>query len=463
MAGLSSPGLATGLDVNNIISKLMELERLPLTRLATKETAFQAKISAYGALKSALSSLNTAVKALAATDAFTNKSASVSDTTVLAASASSTAAAGSYDIAVTQLAKAHTIHTNVDYRTLGIPDTFDTGTLRITIGTGTPVDINLASSSTLSGIRDAINLASAGVTAAIINDGTVDRLVLTSQTTGAAGAIAVAAPTTNNDGTRRLTDLIGGNLTMDQAAQNAQLTINGFAITRSSNTITDALTGVTLTVAKGTVATPGTTTLTVAANTTATTTAIGAFVTAYNDATSLLKTYSAYNAATKTAAALTGDSTVQSLQSQLSSLVQSSVTGIAGGISTLSDLGIAMQTTGKLTTDSAKLGAALADPNKDVISLFTQTTVGNEGIAVRFYTALTAIVGFGGQIANRTDGITASIKEIGNSRDALNLRLVQIEARYRARFTALDTLATSMNKTSQYLTQQLSNLPSTTQ
>jgi flagellar hook-associated protein 2 len=80
---------------------------------------------------------------------------------------------------------------------------------------------------------------------------------------------------------------------------------------------------------------------------------------------------------------------------------------------------------------------------------------------VRFNTALESIVGFGGMIAGRTDGITSAIKTIGTSRDTLNLRLSQIEARYRRQFTALDTLVTQMNKTSQYLTQQLANLPTT--
>ncbi len=453
---ISSPGLASGLDVNAIVSKLMQIEQQPLTKLANKEADYNAKLTAYGSLKGALSSLQTAARTLANTSTLTGKSAAVSDTTVLSASASSNAVAGSYDIAVTQLAKAHTLHTNVNYGT----DTFDTGTLRITIGAGTPVDINLTGNSTLSGIRDAINLADAGVTAAIINDGTADRLVLTSKTTGTTGAITVGAPTTNGDGTRRLTDLIGANLTTDQNAQDATLTINGFAITRSSNTITDAISGVTLNLAKGTPATPGTATLTIATDTAATTSAIDAFVKAYNIAVGLLKTNSNYNAATKKAAVLTGDSTVRSLQSQLSNLVHTSVTGVAGGISSLSDIGITVQKDGSLSTDSTKLAAALADPSKDVTSLFTQTTSGNEGIAVRFNTDLESSVGFDGLIANRTDGITASIKSIGLSRDSLNLRLTQIEARYRAQFAGLDTLVTSLNKTSQYLTQQLASLPS---
>ena len=457
MAGISSPGLGSGLDINGIVTKLMQIESQPLTVLAQREASYQAKLSAYGSLQGALSSLQTAAKTLASTSTFTGMSASVSDSTVLSASATSTAVAGTYDIAVSKLAKANAMHTNVDYGT----DTFDTGTLRITIGTGTPVDINLTTATTLSGIRDAINSGNAGVTATIINDGTADRLTLTSNTTGTVGAITIAAPTTNNDGTRRLTDLIGANLTVDQVAQNAELTLNGIAISRSSNTITDAITGVTLNLTKADIATPPTARLTVAKNTGAVTSAVSAFVKAYNDAVGQMKTMTAYDAVNKKASVLTGDSTARTIQAQLTSMVGAAVTGVAGGISRLSDIGVAMQKDGTLLTDSSKLSAALSDTTKDVTTLFTSTTSGNQGIAVRFNTLLEGIVGSGGMISSRKDGINASIKDIGKRGEALNLRLAQIEKRYRAQFTALDTLVAGMNSTSNYLTQQLANLPST--
>lgn len=116
---------------------------------------------------------------------------------------------------------------------------------------------------------------------------------------------------------------------------------------------------------------------------------------------------------------------------------------------------------GTLATDSTKLAAALADPGKDVAALFTQTTSGNEGIAVRFNTAMEAIVGFGGTIAARTDGISGSIKDISSNRDLLNGRLTQIENRYRRQFAALDALVSRLNQTSGFLTQALANLPGT--
>jgi flagellar hook-associated protein 2 len=174
-----------------------------------------------------------------------------------------------------------------------------------------------------------------------------------------------------------------------------------------------------------------------------------------------LQTVSAYNAATKVASVLTGDSTARGVGSQLRTLAQSTVSGVGGGVTTLSSIGIALQKDGTLLVDSTKLAAALADPAKDVATLFTSTTAGNQGIAVRFNEAMEGIIGSTGLLASRTEGIAASIKDIGKRRDALALRLTKIESRYRAQFTALDGLIAGMNKTSQYLSQQLANLPGT--
>ncbi len=460
MATISSPGLGSGLDISGIISKLMQVESQPITALQSKEASFQAKLSAFGSMKGALSSLQTAVATLKNGGTFTGKSAISSDSTVLTTSAASTAAAGSYSISVTQLAKFHAVRSNTNYA--ATTDTFNTGTLSITVGSGTAVDITIdGTNNTLAGIRDAINDADAGVTASIINDGTTNRLVLASKTSGSAGAVTVAVTDSGSGGTHALTTLASASLVTTQTADDANLTINGIAITRSSNTVTDAVDGLTLNLLKGTLASPGTATVTVAQNTGTVTTAVNAFVKAYNDAITQIKSSTAYDAANKKASVLTGDSTARSIQSQLASLVQAKVTGVAGGIARLSDIGISVKADGTLALDNGKLTTALADPDTDVATLFTQTTSGNEGIAVRLGTLLEGLIGSTGLINSRTDGITASIKDLRKRAETLNLRLAQVEKRYRAQFTALDTLIASMNQTSQYLTQQLANLPST--
>lgn len=456
MAGISAPGLGSGLDINGIISKLMAVERLPLTVLARKEAGQQARLTAFGSLKGALSSLQTAARTLATESTFTGRTATAADSSVLTASASSSAAAGSYAINVTRLAKFHALRSNTNYA--ATTDTFHTGTLSITIGGGAAVNVAIdGTNNTLAGIRTAINEANAGVTASIVNDGTTNRLVLTSKTSGADGAIAVGVTDSGSGGTHALTGLASAHMVVTQTADNANLTINGIAISRASNTISDALEGLTLSLKK-----EGATTLTVAQNTGAVTTAVNAFVKAYNDAVGQIKSMTAYDAANRRASVLTGDSTARGIQSQLAALASAQVSGIAGGIARLSDLGIRVQADGTLAADNGRLTTALADQDIDVAALFTRSTAGNEGIAVRFNTLLEGMVGSAGLIAGRTDGINASIQDIRQRGESLQLRLEQIEKRYRAQFTALDTLIASMNQTSQFLSQQLANLPKIT-
>ena len=284
---ITSAGVGSGLDVEGIVSGLMELERRPLTRLDTKESTYQSKLSAYGTVKSYLSTLQTAATSLATASTFTGKSASVSDSTVLSAAASSTAAAGSYSINVTQLAKYHAVRSNTNYAVS--TETFNTGTLSISVGGGTAVDVPITgANNTLAGISQAINEADAGVSASVINDGSTNRLVLTSKTSGSVGAISVVASDDGSGGTHALTQLQNAGLFEIQTADNAQFTVNGLAITRSSNTVTDVVEGLTLNLTKGTGASPGQATVTIATNTAATTTAIEGFVKAYNAAVEYL-------------------------------------------------------------------------------------------------------------------------------------------------------------------------------
>lgn len=466
MAAISSPGIGSGLDINGILSKLMAVESQPLAVLQTKEASYQAQLSAYGSLKGALSSLQTSTLTLKNSSTFTSMLASSSNSSSVSASATTAAAAGNYSVTVGKLANYHSLRSNADYTSKA--NTFTTGTLSISVSGGTAANITIDSTNnTLAGIMGAINASSAAVTASVINDGGFERLVITSDTLGSDGLISISVADATTGGTFPLSGLdnTGGvdqpsdnppthNFTEVQPAQDAELTINGLSITRSSNTISDAIEGVTLSLTS-----LGTATVSVVKNTSSVQSAVNAFVKAYNDVITQIKSATAYDAENKRASVLTGDSTTRNVQSRLTALVQSNVSGISGGISNLSSIGISVQKDGKLAVDSSKLSAALADSNKDVASLFAQTTSSNEGIAVRFNNMLESIVGTSGLIASRTEGINTSIKSLQSRADAFNLRLVNIERRYRAQFTALDTLVASMNQTSTYLTQQLANLP----
>lgn len=381
---LSSPGIGSGLDVNGLVSQLMALEQRPLTLLATKEAKYQAQLSAYGSMKGALSSFQSAVAALATPAKFTAVKASVADTAVLTASASPSASAGSYSIQVQTLAQAQKLKSGTFAATT---TTVGTGTLTIQFGTYSGGSFTLnpdksaktitigSSNASLSGVRDAINAADAGVAASIVNDGSGYRLVVSSKDAGLANAlkITVADNDLNNTDAAGLSQLVydastGGttNLTQTVAAQNATAVIDGITVTKSTNTLTDAIDGVTLTLLKE----GSTTTLSVAKDTAGIKAAVESFVKAYNDLNKTLTDMSKYDAVNKQASILTGDATVRSVQSQLRALFNTALSSAGGGLTTLADIGVTFQTDGTLKLDATKLTKALNDGSKDISTLF---------------------------------------------------------------------------------------------
>ena len=457
MATITSGGVGSGLDVNGIVEKLMENERRPLAIYDKKQSSYKTKLSAYGILKSNLDSLKSAAAVLSTDSTFTSNAAAVSDSTVLSASASTAAATGSYSISVTQLAKFHAVRSNTDYA--ATTDAFNTGTLAISIGGAAAVDVTIdGSNNTLAGIRQAINDAGAGVTATIVNDGTTNRLILTSKTSGSVGAINVTVTDNGSGGTNALTQLDTASLVDVQTADNAAFTVNGLSVTRNSNTVTDVVDGLTLNLTKGTAATPGVATVTVSRDTTATTAAIETFVKAFNTTIDHMKSSTAYDVVTKIGAALYGEGTVRSVRTDLAALGFSSVSGISGGIASLSSIGISVQLNGSLKIDSTALKAAVADSSKDLKSLFGQTTVGNEGIAVKFDNALAPFVAGDGFLAGRTDSITSASSYIDKQRIDLEARLEKIESRYRATYARLDAMIASLSQTQQALSGQISGM-----
>lgn len=484
---LSSPGVGSGLDINSLVTQLMNLERAPITLLDKKEASFQAKLSSFGTVKSALASLQTAAKALSTPEKFSPMKASVADASVLSASAGPTAVAGSYEVEVQSLAQSQKLLMSAaGGGGYAATDTvIGTGTITINFGTYTaaeppatepsftanpdkpePKSIVIDSSNnTLAGVRDAINSANAGVSASIIHDGAANgyRLVLTSTDSGARNAMQISVADATGDLGQLAYDPSSAapeatRLAENVAAKDAVIKVDNVTITKQSNTITDAIQGVTLNLAK-TMAEGTTTKITVARDTSNVKTAVEGFVKAYNDANKALRDASSYDASTGKAAVLAGDSTVRSIQNQLRGVFSNPLSGAPAGMTLLSDVGISFQKDGTLTIDETKFGKALADPAKDMSKLFASTgTI--KGFAWQTEVLAGKILSPVGVLANRSDSINDSIKDIGSRRDAINVRLVGIEKRYRDQFTALDSMVASMTSTSSYLAQQLANLPS---
>lgn len=438
---ISSLGIGSGLDANSIVSKLMALEEQPLTILNAKNSSYNAKLSAFGQLKSALSTLQTAAKTLADPNKLAAFTATAADDTILSGSASSFASPGSYNVEVVSLATAQKRYTATAY---GSSASFGSGTLTFNVA-GVDKTVNITAGASLNDVRAAINAANIGVTASVISGDGGSRLVLTGATAGSAGSFSLAVTSADSN----LQSLSSFNLAnpFSTNAQDAVIKVDGETLTSSTNTISTAINGVTLTLEK-----VGTTQLDVAKDSSKVSEAVNTFVTAYNAAVSMIKTNSAYDAATKTSKPLNAESTVRSISQILGQSRTSIPTALVGAkYETLSALGISVGSDGTLSVNSSKLSEAVSGSFTDV-----QQTLNAYGQA--FSDNIEKLVGTSGLIASRVEGLNRSIKLIDADKERLQTRLDMIEKRYRAQFTALDTLVSGLQTTGTYLTQQLAAL-----
>jgi len=432
---ISSPGIGSGLDVNSIVKQLVAIERQPINRLQADKANLNAQVSAFGTLKSALSTFQDALASLKTVSAFQVFTATSADSTAFTATADSTAAIGSTNIQVTQLAVAD------KQASVGIADT-DTTTLG-TAGDTVQFTVNGQSFTvnggglTLTGLRDAINNATdnVGVTATILSETpTSNRLVLTSNNTGTANAISTTFTGTLG------TDL---GLTSVTAPKDAQITVDGFTVTRSSNTISDALSGVTLTLTgTNTTAAP----LTISRDTEAVKTNIQSFVDAFNTLKTTMDGLGNKE--------LQADSTLRSVQTAIQSVLNTPPTS-GSSFSYLSEIGVSIQKDGSLAVDSTRLDPALAANFSDVAQLLAND---NQGFLFRLDNAVTGFTQFGGLIDARNDGLNTRISSVDDRISSAERRLQLTEKRLRSQFTALDTLLGKLNGTSSFLTQQLGRL-----
>lgn len=388
MAAIVSPGIGSGLDVNGIVSQLTAIEREPIKGLNRKEAGYQAQLSALGTLKGILVGFQTTARSLSSLSSFQSVQAVPADASIFTATAFANAAPASYAVEVKQLAQNHKLASKSFQN---VTEMIGTGTLRVEFGTFetgfTPnadkpaklIAIDSASSS-LSGIRDAINAAKAGVTASIINNGNGFVLALTSNDTGKAHGLRV---TVSGDSAGNNLDGIGlsqlaydpalsagngKNLTQTVAAQDAVLKVDGIDnINKASNTVSDVIQGVTLTLLKKS-ADGVSTNLAVSRDTANVKSSVEKMVTAYNDLNSTIKDLTAYDPATRRRGLLQGDSVAQSILSQVRRTMSSAINGLGGGISALNQIGVSFQKDGSLRLDSSKLQSAISA--SDVAGLF---------------------------------------------------------------------------------------------
>ncbi|MFC3686446.1 flagellar filament capping protein FliD [Hydrogenophaga luteola] len=465
MATISSPGIASGLDIQSIVSQLVALEKAPLTQLKTQATSLQTKLSTMGTIKSQVSALGDAAAKLSKASGWDPVKATSSNPSAVGVTVKAGAPATSITMEVQNLAKAQS--TASAAVTTGTA--MGTGSMTIelgqwsgssfTAGSGTPVTIDIeAGDDSLSDIAAKINESDAGVSATVLRDASGERLLVRSKATGEENAFRITVADDDGDdtdaaGLSRLAFSVGNanGMSRSQSAENAQATINGVPVTSASNTLSGTLTGMTIQLSQETTAPVN---IDVTNDTEAIRSNVKAFVDAYNTLNTTLTSALRYDEATKTAGPLQGDATTVGLQNALRGMMRS--VSASTPYSRLSDVGIELKSGGKLEIDATKMDAAM-DNLDDLKALFTSTS--NDATATGFGWKIKSfaegLIDADGTVSNKTDALKASIKRNSLDQDRVNDKAARSEKRLLAQYNAMDAAVGSLNGLSAFVSQQI--------
>ncbi|SDA91566.1 flagellar hook-associated protein 2 [Pseudomonas sp. NFACC15-1] len=454
-------GLGSGLDTTAIVKALVDSDKAAKQGQITRATTTTANsISGVGTLKSLLAAFNTAMKDLSSTTTpqFSGYAATSSAPGVVTATAGNSAVNGTYAIKVTNLATASKV-TSAAFAG-GTASAIPSGTLTIA-QKGVNYNLNVPDGSTLQSVRDAINadtsLKAAGVSANIVTDSFGSRLVLGSTTTGAGSDISVSGIAgLEIDGT----NVVGANntpLTATSAgaigalALDANFSVDGMVLTSKSNTVSTAISGLTLNLVG--VAGDGTSTVTVAPNNDGLKASIQKFVDAYNaianSITALTKPSLDDDGKLTVPAKLTGDALPRSLLAAIRTPL--SETGAGDKLTSLAQLGITTdQKTGALNFNTVKFTEAMSDKklSGEVQTLFT----GTNGLLERMGKAIEPYTQTGGILDQRTSTLTKTQTRLKNDQEALDRRVETLTAVLTKKYNDMDTLVGKLKATASNIT-----------
>lgn len=462
---ITSTGIGSGLQVEQIVSQLVALERQPIAKLQTVASSIQTQLSVFSQVKSLTSTLSDAAAKLAKGSTWDSMSATTSNASAVTVSATGMASATSFGIGVQQLAQGQSVAT----ASLGAAWTSASGgTLKIELGswgeTTPPVfdgaevqdpQVTIEAGDSLATIASKINAEKTGVTATVLRDANGERLLLRSDSTGEASGFRIEA----SSGLAAFafdpeSAPLAGMVKNAQYAQNAKATINGIAVESATNTFTDTVPGLSFTALQVTTAPVE---LAVNSDTEALKKNIEDFVKAYNALNDLLTTSTKYDSETKKAGSLQGDSTTVGLQNNLRNMMASTAEG-AGAFARLADIGIDIKKGGKLEISADKLDAALKNPAalKKLFATDDGAGAASNGLAVKVKAMTAQLLGFEGLLDNKSTALNASIKRNKSDQERMEDKATMMEKRLRAQYVALDVKMASLNTLSAYIGQQVS-------
>jgi flagellar hook-associated protein 2 len=448
MAGIISiGGLATGLDTNEIIDKLVALERRPLDRLEEQQDAVEATKTAIGSVGTQLAALRTAAGKLSSVAKFLARTASSSDETVLKAAAGSGAAPGTTTLTVTQLARGAVATSTVGVASATSTVAAGAGSFQFQVGSGAVQSVAVTGTTTLEQLASAINDLDAGVTATAVNLGTSAvpdyRLQIASTATGADQTIAIVRDDTSLA------------IQSTQAGLDAEFTVSGFADTfsRSTNSFSDVLPGVTISLRD-----EGTATITVEDDPDAIVEQVKGLVTAFNALRTFVSGESEVTQEEQgedvTVGSLATDTSAQRLIARFQDLFARQLTGAETKYVNGSSVGLATQRDGTIALDEAKLRAALADDATAVAQVFAGNGTG-EGIANALTDLVDDATGVGGLLAGRTSAIDQQLAALEDQIEIVEFRVQAFAENLELQFAALESLVGGLQQQSAYLAQAL--------
>ena len=409
---ISAAGLGSGLDIEGLVNQLVAAERQPLeNRVLRTENQITSDISALGALKSALSDLKAASASISDEAIFSRRNVSSSDPSKLAVTATGQPVLGAYEVEVSSLAASQSLA--VRHQFASQTATVGTGTLTFTKGTtgytadgsnnandtydsfvakagvaSTTITID-ATNNTLAGVRDAINSADFGVSAAIVSEGSNFRLLLSSDATGAENSFNIDVSDTgdgNNSDANGLSRLAFNssagttNVYQTIAATDSAFKINGLALASAGNSVTSALDGLSLNLVE---VTTSPVTIQVQDNSAAIKSAVNTFIEGYNAFIGKVNELTAFDAEAGVKGPLLGDFTARTITNQLRNTLSAAAKGYFGAYTHLAEVGITLTSTGTLSVDSAKLDAALESDYSAVNAVLTRFADPSAGSGLR--------------------------------------------------------------------------------
>ena len=420
--GITFSGIASGIDTGAIIENFVYSERAPIRAMEEQKKEYNSQLKNVRDLNSKMQALQKTMEGMSSIGDFLSYSAVYSEEDAMDVSANGDASPGVYNVSVDRLARAERDYSTATYGASDDPDELGAGTIGITVGSGDEIEIEITDDMTLEDVVNAINGSEAEVSASLLFDGSAYRIQISGTETGTPEEAGIVI----DEGG------LGFGFTEYQAAQNAQITVDGITITSATNTFEDVLSGVTINAREETDP-DNPFQMEIKADNEEIEETLQGFVDSYNEILNLVKRDN------------TSNPTLRSLQMQMGMMIASAVGDVGGTYSALAEIGISTNNDGTLELDSDDLEDVLARDTRGVAQLFSGSDDGTvSGMGELLDDFIDKYVSsVDGVLKTQESGLQRMISQLDDSILQAEERITSYEDNLTAKFTAMEI---SMNE-----------------